>query len=101
MARYSVESPAMVQYRTLIAAFALATLGSAAGCHSHAKDEKPTEKQIQAERKETASDRVLLDQIPPPAKNRYMAIRTRGDWQNPLLIVGKDTVTLRVMYPPP
>jgi hypothetical protein len=91
----------MNRFRLPLAAVALAALGAAAGCHSHSTSAKPTPQQVQAERKEQASDRVLLDQIPPPAKSRYMAIRTRDDWQNPFLIVSKKTVSLRVMYPPP
>lgn len=90
----------MNRYRFLLAAVALAALAAAAGCHSQANSAVPTAQQMQAKRKEEASDRALLDQIPPPAKNRYVAIRTRDDWQNPLLVVGKSTVTLRVMYPP-
>ena len=101
MALYPEISRAMNRYRLFLAAAALAALGAVAGCRSRANNAMPTAQQMQAERKEEASDRALLDQIPPPAKNRYMAIRTRDDWQNPLLIIGKSTVTLRVMYPPP
>jgi len=50
---------------------------------------------------ERDSEQQELDQIPPPAKNRYMAIHTRESWGNPFLIVGKKTVTLRIMYPEP
>jgi hypothetical protein len=46
-------------------------------------------------------DRQELDQIPPPSKSRYMSIHTVQSWNNPFLIVGKNTVTLRVMYPEP
>lgn len=91
----------MNRYRLFPAAVALAALGTAAGCRNTVNTTKPTPQQIQAERREQASDRVLLDQIPPPAKSRYMPIRSRGDWQNPFLIVSKNTVTLQVMYPPP
>ena len=40
-----------------------------------------------------------LDQIPPPAKSRYLSIRTIEAWSNPFLIVGKKNVTLRIYYP--
>jgi hypothetical protein len=72
------------------------------GCHSPATS-SPTQtlQQVQAARKAQASDRELLDQIPPPAKSRYMAIHTRNGWQNPFLVVSKKTVSLRIMYPPP
>ena len=48
---------------------------------------------------ERDTERQQLEQIPPPAKSRYMAIHTRESWGNPFLIVGKKTVTLRIMYP--
>jgi hypothetical protein len=91
----------MNRSRLLPATFALAALG-AAGCHSAAPaSAKPSPQQVQAVRKEQASDRELLDQIPPPAKSRYMAIRSKAGWENPFLIVSKKTVSLRIMYPPP
>ncbi len=40
-----------------------------------------------------------LEQIPPPAKSRYLAIHTIDAWSNPFLIVGKRNVTLRIYYP--
>jgi len=48
---------------------------------------------------ERDTERQELDQIPPPAKNRYMTVHTRDSWENPFLIVGKKAVTLRVTYP--
>ena len=91
----------MNRSRLLLAVVVLAALTAASGCHSRPNNIKPTPQQVQAERKAQASDRALLDQIPPPAKSRYMAIRSRNDWQNPFLIIGKKTVSLRIMYPPP
>jgi hypothetical protein len=60
---------------------------------------KPTSQQAKAAITERETERQELEQIPPPAKNRYMAIRTKENWGNPFLIVGKKTVTLRVMNP--
>jgi hypothetical protein len=37
-----------------------------------------------------------LDQIPPPAKSRYMRIHKLKSWSNPFLIIRTHTVTLRV-----
>jgi hypothetical protein len=92
----------MNRFRILPAIFALAALGAAAGCHSPAKNSAPASpQQAQAVRKEETSDSELLAQIPPPAKSRYMAIRSRAGWENPFLIVSRKTVSLRVMYPPP
>jgi hypothetical protein len=59
------------------------------------------QQQAQAAQKAREADREELDQIPPPAKNRYMAIHTRESWSNPFLLIGKNTVTLRIMYPDP
>ncbi|HTV04727.1 MAG TPA: hypothetical protein VME86_05110 [Acidobacteriaceae bacterium] len=92
----------MNRFRLLRAVVALAALGATAGCQSRAKSSlAPSPQQVQAERKEQASDRALLEDIPPPAKSRYMMIRSRNDWQNPFLVVSKRIVTLQVMYPPP
>jgi hypothetical protein len=55
--------------------------------------------QAQAAAKKVDAARQELDQIPPPAKSRYMAIHTRESWNNPFLIVGSSTVALRVMSP--
>jgi hypothetical protein len=60
---------------------------------------KPSPQEAKAAVAERESERQELEQIPPPAKNRYMSIRTRESWGNPYLIVGKKTVTLRVTYP--
>jgi hypothetical protein len=60
---------------------------------------KPTPQEMKAAAQERATDSEQLSQIPPPAKSRYMAIHTRESWGNPFLIVGKKTVTLRIMYP--
>lgn len=78
-------------------------LAAFAGCSHPANitTAKPTPQQAKAARQEQASDRELLDQIPPPAKSRYMAIRQKSAWDNPFLIVSSKTVSLRVMNPPP
>ena len=60
---------------------------------------KPTPQEAKAAIAERDTERQELEQIPPPAKNRYMGIHTRESWGNPFLIVGKKTVTLRVTYP--
>jgi hypothetical protein len=60
---------------------------------------KPTPQEAKAAIAERDSERQELEQIPPPAKNRYLAVHTRENWGNPFLIVGKKTVTLRVTYP--
>jgi hypothetical protein len=74
----------------------------AAGCgRNHANaGPAPTPQQVQAARQERASDRELIEQILPPAKSRYMAIRTKESWENPFVVVSAKTLSLRIMYPP-
>lgn len=73
-----------------------------AGCGRRADNTvKASPQQVQAARQAQASDRELLDEIPPPAKSRYMAIRQKAAWDNPFLTVSSKTVSLRVMNPPP
>ena len=80
--------------------FALAAL--AGGCSRVASNNAPASpQQVKAAQSEQASERVLLDQIPPPAKTRYLAIRSKSSWDNPFLVVASKTVSLRVMNPEP
>jgi hypothetical protein len=86
----------------ICATCALAAL--AAGCgrnHANNSTTAPTPQQVKAAQQAQASDRELLEQIPPPAKSRYMAIHTRDGWENPFLVVSNKTVSLRVMNPEP
>lgn len=55
--------------------------------------------QAQAAAKKIDAARQQLEEIPPPAKSRYMSIRTVESWDNPFLIVGTTNLTLRVVYP--
>lgn len=84
--------------------FALAALvgGCAHRNHSSTSVSSASVQQVKAaQREQQASDLVLLEQIPPPAKSRYMAIRTKSSWDNPFLVVSTKTVSLRVMNPEP
>jgi hypothetical protein len=58
-----------------------------------------TRQQAQAAAKKVDDARQELEQIPPPAKSRYMAIHTKESWNNPFLIVSGANVTLRVISP--
>jgi hypothetical protein len=82
-------------------AFAGALSACSSGGHPSSEVVKPAPDQAKAAAQERDTDRQQLDQIPPPAKSRYMAIHTRESWGNPFLIVGKKTVTLRIMKPEP
>jgi hypothetical protein len=74
-----------------------------AGCaRNHANaGPAPTPQQVQAARQARASDRELIEQILPPAKSRYMAIRTQESWENPFVVVSTKAISLRIMYPKP
>jgi hypothetical protein len=83
---------------------ATVALVALAGCgHNRANNNStaPTPQQVNASRQAQASDRDLLDQIPPPAKSRYMTIHTKESWENPYLVVSAKNVSLRIMYPAP
>ncbi|HVJ09693.1 MAG TPA: hypothetical protein VM554_15050 [Acidisarcina sp.] len=43
--------------------------------------------------------RQELDQIPPPSKSLYLAVRSQEGWTNPFLTVDKDILTLRIILP--
>ncbi|MGA7312516.1 MAG: hypothetical protein WBX22_00975 [Silvibacterium sp.] len=93
----------MNRFRLLSITLALAAALSACSSGNQAENPapKPTPQEEKAAAQQVDTDRQQLDQIPPPAKSRYLAIRTRESWGNPFLIVGKKTVTLRIMYPEP
>jgi hypothetical protein len=55
--------------------------------------------EARAEAKKRDDARQQLDQIPPPAKSRYLAVRSTDGWGNPFVVVGKNTVTLKIMFP--
>jgi hypothetical protein len=90
----------MNRFSPLCAIVALAALSAGCGRHNSA-DQPPKPGPQQAKAAQQASDRALLDQIPPPVKSRYLAIRTKDNWENPFLVVSEKTVSLRVMNPAP
>ena len=99
-----LRSALLLMNRSLLLAITTAlalTLGacSRSGQNPSPEVSQPTPQEKKAAAQERDSDRQQLDQIPPPAKSRYMAIHTRESWGNPFLVVGKKTVTLRMMYP--
>jgi hypothetical protein len=66
-----------------------------AGCHS--QDSAATTAQARAEqRAEVDTEREQLEMIPPPAKSRYMAIRSFNSWENPYLVVQGGMLELHV-----
>lgn len=69
--------------------------GALVGCHS-----QPASDGASATRADTqavlASERQQLDLIPPPAKSRYMAVRSIERWENPSITVQPGMLELRV-----
>jgi hypothetical protein len=87
--------------KTIFAAALL--LGCALGCSPPTPEAAAPASSAAAAPRPRASSldaaRQELDQIPPPAKSRYLSVRTIEAWSNPFLIVGKKNVTLRIYYP--
>jgi len=82
---------------TRLLAPALLTALLLTGCHAPQLPTPATE-QAQADQHALAdSQREQLAQIPPPSKNRYMAIRTFESWQNPALTIQPSMIELRVL----
>jgi hypothetical protein len=55
--------------------------------------------QAQAVQQAKDTARQQIDQIPPPAKSRYLAVHTEESWTNPFLTVGRETIRMRVILP--
>ncbi len=80
-----------------------------AGCNQHASEaDKAAAAQDAAARQQLADDAAAarkgiraaegqLAQLPPPAKGRYLQVHTAEGWSNPFLIVGRRSITLRMV----
>ncbi len=55
--------------------------------------------QARMERASREKERTQLDQIPPPSKSLYLAVRSQDAWANPFVSVDKDMLTLRIIMP--
>ena len=87
-------------------------VASLAGCTEHATEadkaqaaQQAAARQKQADEAEAARKGIQaaegqLAQLPPPAKGRYLQVRTADAWGNPFLVVGRKTITLQVVLPP-
>lgn len=45
-----------------------------------------------------AAERQQLDQIPPPSKNRYMAVHSTDTWENPYITIQPDMLTVHILF---
>jgi hypothetical protein len=77
-----------------------------AACHREvqavagvAKDAEKAEHKAQAAATERDQERAELDQIALPTKSLYIDVHDPAQWANPFLLVGADTVGLRIMMP--
>lgn len=77
----------------LLVASALAV----AGCN-HIGNAAPADSQAAARERaaQLADERAEIDQIPPPSKTRYMAVKSLDLWENPYLTIQGEMVTLHV-----
>lgn len=78
-------------------------MGALAGCSKPTPEPSDAaaeaRQQAQAEQQARDSARQQIDQVPPPAKSRYLAIHTQESWANPFLTVGRETIRMRVILP--
>ena len=78
------------------------------GCNHGASTSPTPEQEAKAEQKQQAkvlvtkenADRDEINQVPPPSKARYLAVHSSDGWANPFLTIHRDTVELRIMFPP-
>lgn len=56
------------------------------------------EHRAQANAAELDQERAQLNQIPLPNKSMYMDVHDPSQWANPLLVVGPNYVTLRILF---
>lgn len=68
------------------------------GCtHSAAPSPAETRAIAAEQQQETDVARQEMEQIPPPSKTRYLAVKSLSAWENPYLTVQGGMVTLHVM----
>lgn len=79
-----------------------AVTATIAGCKDQPSTPGPSRAEVRQERQQQRSKmetaREQLEQIPPPSKNRYLAVHTKDAYGNPFLVVHPATVTLTIIY---
>jgi hypothetical protein len=79
-----------------------------AGCHRQPDPQRAAANEAKAEQKQQARALVAkentardeIDQIPPPSKARYLSVHSSDGWANPFITIHRDTVELRIIFPP-
>ena len=86
--------------RTLSVPLPLALFSAAlvvlSGCHGGPPDAASGPNATAEQRQQMEQIRQELDQVPPPSKTRYLAIKSLTSWENPYLTVQGSMVTLHV-----
>lgn len=72
----------------------LLTALSLTGCHRSVSTGNDQQQRAQLE-----LTRADLAQIPPPSKNLYMNVRDLNGWENPILTVQQNMITISVLMP--
>ena len=78
------------EVRTLLRFTSVALLGLMCGCHP------PVPSLGDGSAPQLDLIRQQLQQIPPPSKTRYLAVKSLTNWENPYLTVQANMVTLHV-----
>ena len=75
----------------------LVTLVLLTGCRNPAAPPANEKQAASDQRRQLDVVRQDLDQIPPPSKTRYLAVKSLTTWENPYLTIQGNMVTLHVM----
>jgi hypothetical protein len=102
--RTLVPSPTLFSRSLLLARTRLApallasalTAGLLSGCNRSAAATDAGTRSTPQQRAQIEQIREQLDLIPPPSKNRYMAVHSLSAWENPYLTVQGGMLTLHV-----
>ena len=68
-----------------------------AGCHGHSTPAPVSAQAVAEQHAVLDTQREQLELIPPPSKNRYMAVHTFESWENPYITVQANMLTLHVL----
>jgi hypothetical protein len=79
-----------------VAILTLALLPSLCGCSHTAFPSSAANEAKAQQRRQLEAIRQELEQIPPPSKTRYLAVKNLTSWENPYLTVQGQMVTLHV-----
>ncbi len=94
-----IRAPMLPHPRPLASALLIAALAPITGCTSSAPaTPAQTDTRAVVAQQEQLNNQVRqeLEQIPPPSKTRYLAVRSLTSWENPYITVQGGMLTLHV-----